>query len=150
MNRIKQTPEEEVVPDEFRCKRSDGKQWRCIARAMDNKALCEKHYNQAKKRGTNPCSSSSSSVSALAAPNTSPKKMRVGEAKSKPKMKGGHASSSSSPANFASNELKSFKDLSFCEHAKLSKRTEDAFKVAKSPNSTSSAKVCQISTFLLE
>lgn len=40
----------EDIPDELRCKRSDGKQWRCNARAMENKTLCEKHYNQAKKR----------------------------------------------------------------------------------------------------
>ncbi|KAH7301150.1 hypothetical protein KP509_23G014800 [Ceratopteris richardii] len=53
---------EEDIPDELRCKRSDGKQWRCNARAMENKTLCEKHYNQAKKRA------------AGSTGNTSPKK----------------------------------------------------------------------------
>ncbi|KAI5079593.1 hypothetical protein GOP47_0005072 [Adiantum capillus-veneris] len=53
---------DEDIPDELRCKRSDGKQWRCNARAMENKTLCEKHYNQAKKRA------------AGANANTSPKK----------------------------------------------------------------------------
>ncbi|MCO5561805.1 hypothetical protein L7F22_015429 [Adiantum nelumboides] len=53
---------DEDIPDELRCKRSDGKQWRCNARAMENKTLCEKHYNQAKKRA------------AGANTNTSPKK----------------------------------------------------------------------------
>ena len=50
---------EEDIPDEFRCKRSDGKQWRCNARAMENKTLCEKHYNQAKKRAAGASSNSS-------------------------------------------------------------------------------------------
>eukprot|EP00249_Psilotum_nudum_P017942 c26562_g1_i2 orf=1-2001(-) len=53
MNRGKKgggNKEVEVVPDEFRCKRSDGKQWRCSERAMENKTLCEKHHLQAKKR----------------------------------------------------------------------------------------------------
>lgn len=40
----------EVIPDELRCKRSDGKQWRCSARAMEGKSLCEKHHWQARKR----------------------------------------------------------------------------------------------------
>ena len=136
MNRIKQNAEEELIPDEYRCKRSDGKQWRCIARAMENKTLCEKHYNQAKKRGTNP-SSSSSSASAMAPSNTSPKKMKTNEAKSKSKLKG--ASSSSS---FASNEHKFLKDFGVSEHLKFSKRIDDTFKIAKSPTSSSSMKVC--------
>ena len=40
----------EVVPDEFRCKRSDGKSWRCSARSAEGKGMCEKHIVQAKKR----------------------------------------------------------------------------------------------------
>ena len=44
----------EVVPDEFRCKRSDGKQWRCSARAVEGKSMCEKHIVQAKKRAAGP------------------------------------------------------------------------------------------------
>ncbi|XP_057827502.2 lysine-specific demethylase JMJ27 isoform X2 [Cryptomeria japonica] len=40
----------EVVADEKRCKRSDGKQWRCSGQAMDGKTLCEKHHLQAKLR----------------------------------------------------------------------------------------------------
>ncbi|KAH7314727.1 hypothetical protein KP509_21G018000 [Ceratopteris richardii] len=50
MNRSRIIKPDEEVPDEFRCKRSDGKQWRCPARAMENRTLCEKHHNQAKKR----------------------------------------------------------------------------------------------------
>nr|AGN12868.1 putative protein binding/transcription factor/zinc ion binding protein [Leavenworthia alabamica] len=38
--------ENEVVPDEFRCNRSDGKQWRCKRRAMEGKKLCETHVSQ--------------------------------------------------------------------------------------------------------
>uniref|UniRef100_A0A0C9RXT6 TSA: Wollemia nobilis Ref_Wollemi_Transcript_5242_3829 transcribed RNA sequence n=1 Tax=Wollemia nobilis TaxID=56998 RepID=A0A0C9RXT6_9CONI len=48
-----QKEENEVVPEEFRCKRSDGKQWRCSARSMPDKTVCEKHYIQAKKRAAN-------------------------------------------------------------------------------------------------
>ncbi|KAL6902079.1 hypothetical protein ACP4OV_004955 [Aristida adscensionis] len=39
-----------AVPEELRCKRSDGKQWRCTAASMPGKTVCEKHYVQAKKR----------------------------------------------------------------------------------------------------
>lgn len=42
-----------VVPEELRCKRSDGKQWRCSARSMPDKTVCEKHYIQAKRRAAN-------------------------------------------------------------------------------------------------
>jgi WRC len=41
------------VPEELRCKRSDGKQWRCSALSMPDKTVCEKHYIQAKKRAAN-------------------------------------------------------------------------------------------------
>lgn len=41
------------IPDELRCKRSDGKQWRCTALSMPDKTVCEKHYIQAKKRAAN-------------------------------------------------------------------------------------------------
>ncbi|KAJ3699912.1 hypothetical protein LUZ61_003617 [Rhynchospora tenuis] len=48
-------PPEETngVPEELRCKRSDGKQWRCSALSMPDKTVCEKHYIQAKKRAAN-------------------------------------------------------------------------------------------------
>ncbi|KAL6649918.1 hypothetical protein ACP70R_014142 [Stipagrostis hirtigluma subsp. patula] len=39
-----------AVPEELRCKRSDGKQWRCTGASMPGKTVCEKHYVQAKKR----------------------------------------------------------------------------------------------------
>ncbi|KAJ1297154.1 hypothetical protein BS78_01G356300 [Paspalum vaginatum] len=39
-----------AVPEDLRCKRSDGKQWRCSAPSMPGKTVCEKHYVQAKKR----------------------------------------------------------------------------------------------------
>ncbi|KAM7272643.1 hypothetical protein ACFE04_027306 [Oxalis oulophora] len=38
---------------DLRCKRSDGKQWRCTALSMPDKTVCEKHYIQAKKRAAN-------------------------------------------------------------------------------------------------
>lgn len=38
------------IPDDLRCKRSEGKQWRCTAMSMSGKTVCEKHYYQAKKR----------------------------------------------------------------------------------------------------
>ncbi|XP_076885436.1 E3 ubiquitin-protein ligase JMJ24-like [Bidens hawaiensis] len=41
------------IPDDLRCKRSDGKQWRCHAMSMPDKTVCEKHYHQAKKRAAN-------------------------------------------------------------------------------------------------
>ncbi|XP_010528894.1 PREDICTED: lysine-specific demethylase JMJ25 [Tarenaya hassleriana] len=41
------------IPDDRRCKRSDGKQWRCTAMSMPDKTVCEKHYIQAKRRAAN-------------------------------------------------------------------------------------------------
>ncbi|CAL1407407.1 unnamed protein product [Linum trigynum] len=41
------------IPDDLRCKRSDGKQWRCTALSMPDKTVCEKHYIQAKRRAAN-------------------------------------------------------------------------------------------------
>ncbi|XP_068663362.1 E3 ubiquitin-protein ligase JMJ24-like isoform X2 [Aristolochia californica] len=41
------------IPEDLRCKRSDGKQWRCSALSMPDKTVCEKHYIQAKKRAVN-------------------------------------------------------------------------------------------------
>ncbi|KAF6142673.1 hypothetical protein GIB67_015159 [Kingdonia uniflora] len=41
------------IPEHLRCKRSDGKQWRCTATSMPDKTVCEKHYIQAKKRAAN-------------------------------------------------------------------------------------------------
>ncbi|KAK6915589.1 WRC domain [Dillenia turbinata] len=41
------------IPEDLRCKRSDGKQWRCSAMSMPDKTVCEKHYIQAKKRAAN-------------------------------------------------------------------------------------------------
>ncbi|XP_073108491.1 lysine-specific demethylase JMJ28 isoform X3 [Elaeis guineensis] len=44
------------VPDELRCRRSDGRHWRCPRRAMSGVSFCEHHYrlarrNQAKHKG---------------------------------------------------------------------------------------------------
>nr|XP_029120962.1 uncharacterized protein LOC105046979 isoform X2 [Elaeis guineensis] len=44
------------VPDELRCRRSDGREWRCPRRAMAGVSFCEYHYqlarrNQAKHKG---------------------------------------------------------------------------------------------------
>ena len=41
------------IPDDLHCKRSDGKQWRCHAMSMPDKIVCEKHYIQAKKPTAN-------------------------------------------------------------------------------------------------
>ncbi|KAJ7968448.1 Lysine-specific demethylase JMJ25 [Quillaja saponaria] len=38
--------EEEALPDHLRCGRTDGKQWRCRRRVMENMKLCEIHYLQ--------------------------------------------------------------------------------------------------------
>lgn len=38
--------ENDAIPDEFRCNRSDGKQWRCKRRALEGKKLCETHTSQ--------------------------------------------------------------------------------------------------------
>ncbi|KAK3151599.1 hypothetical protein QOZ80_3AG0247920 [Eleusine coracana subsp. coracana] len=59
-----------AVPEELRCKRSDGKQWRCSAPSMPDKTVCEKHYVQAKKRSASSALRASlrrSSASAAAA-----------------------------------------------------------------------------------
>ncbi|KAH9331606.1 hypothetical protein KI387_003714, partial [Taxus chinensis] len=40
----------DAVVEDKRCKRSDGKQWRCNIEAMVGKTLCEKHHFQAKCR----------------------------------------------------------------------------------------------------
>ncbi|GER31661.1 transcription factor jumonji (jmjC)domain-containing protein [Striga asiatica] len=37
-------------PDEFRCKRTDGRQWRCKRRAMDGRTLCDIHFLQGQHR----------------------------------------------------------------------------------------------------
>lgn len=42
--------QEETLPDHLRCKRTDGRQWRCSRRAMDNVKLCEIHYLQGRHR----------------------------------------------------------------------------------------------------
>ncbi|KAJ6828384.1 lysine-specific demethylase JMJ25 [Iris pallida] len=47
------TMEDSSIPEDLRCKRTDGKQWRCSALSMPDKTVCEKHYIQAKKRASN-------------------------------------------------------------------------------------------------
>lgn len=42
--------EEEALPDHLRCKRTDGKQWRCRGRVIDGKNLCQIHYIQSRHR----------------------------------------------------------------------------------------------------
>ncbi|KAL3522153.1 hypothetical protein ACH5RR_014987 [Cinchona calisaya] len=41
---------EEIPPDEFRCRRTDGRQWRCTRRVVDGKKLCHIHYLQGRRR----------------------------------------------------------------------------------------------------
>lgn len=41
---------EEDLPDDLRCKRTDGRQWRCYRRVLDGKKLCQIHYVQGRRR----------------------------------------------------------------------------------------------------
>ncbi|KAL3519627.1 hypothetical protein ACH5RR_017776 [Cinchona calisaya] len=41
---------EEIPPDEFRCRRTDGRQWRCTRRVEDGRKLCHIHYLQGRRR----------------------------------------------------------------------------------------------------
>ncbi|KAK9267837.1 hypothetical protein L1049_010273 [Liquidambar formosana] len=41
---------DEGLPDHLRCSRTDGRQWRCKKRVMDNKKLCEVHHLQGRHR----------------------------------------------------------------------------------------------------
>ncbi|KAJ6416494.1 hypothetical protein OIU84_002368 [Salix udensis] len=40
----------EPLPDHLRCKRTDGRQWRCNRRVMEDKKLCEIHHLQGRHR----------------------------------------------------------------------------------------------------
>ncbi|XVF87595.1 hypothetical protein PTKIN_Ptkin18bG0132600 [Pterospermum kingtungense] len=42
--------EEGALPDHLRCKRTDGRQWRCKRRVMEGKKLCEVHHIQGRHR----------------------------------------------------------------------------------------------------
>lgn len=42
--------EKVTLPDYLRCKRTDGRRWRCNRRVMEDKKLCEVHYMQGKHR----------------------------------------------------------------------------------------------------
>ncbi|KAI4296601.1 hypothetical protein L6164_036547 [Bauhinia variegata] len=42
--------EEVALPDHLRCSRTDGRQWRCRRKVMDNLKLCEIHYLQGRHR----------------------------------------------------------------------------------------------------
>ncbi|XP_047319218.1 lysine-specific demethylase JMJ25-like [Impatiens glandulifera] len=46
----KRLSDEEDVPDDLRCNRSDGKRWRCSRRAMEDKKFCELHHLQLRHR----------------------------------------------------------------------------------------------------
>ncbi|GFY82738.1 transcription factor jumonji (jmjC) domain-containing protein [Actinidia rufa] len=41
-----------VPPDNLRCERNDGKQWRCSGWRMQETKMCEKHYLQAQERSS--------------------------------------------------------------------------------------------------
>lgn len=46
---------EEPLPDDLRCKRTDGRDWRCKRRVVDGKSFCEAHlYRGQKKRPSSP------------------------------------------------------------------------------------------------
>ncbi|KAJ4976463.1 hypothetical protein NE237_001569 [Protea cynaroides] len=40
----------EALPDHLRCRRNDGREWRCLMRVMENRSVCEFHYHQARMR----------------------------------------------------------------------------------------------------
>ncbi|CAN4083927.1 unnamed protein product [Withania somnifera] len=42
--------ENEGLPDDLRCNRTDGRQWRCKRRVVEGKKLCEIHYVQGRHR----------------------------------------------------------------------------------------------------
>ncbi|KAG8385636.1 hypothetical protein BUALT_Bualt03G0065700 [Buddleja alternifolia] len=42
--------EKDPPPEHLRCKRTDGRKWRCKRRAMDGKTMCDIHYLQGKHR----------------------------------------------------------------------------------------------------
>ncbi|KAK6932468.1 WRC domain [Dillenia turbinata] len=42
--------EDQPVPDHLRCTRTDGRQWRCKRRVLENKRLCEVHFQRGQKR----------------------------------------------------------------------------------------------------
>ncbi|XP_031500106.1 lysine-specific demethylase JMJ26-like isoform X2 [Nymphaea colorata] len=42
--------EEPVPPDEVRCRRTDGKDWRCVRKCMEGRTQCEVHYLQSLHR----------------------------------------------------------------------------------------------------
>ncbi|KFK28723.1 hypothetical protein AALP_AA7G038900 [Arabis alpina] len=54
--------ETEVVPDEFRCNRSDGKQWRCKKRALEGRKMCETHHSQQNRKRIKKVTESSSKL----------------------------------------------------------------------------------------
>ncbi|MQL86282.1 hypothetical protein Taro_018823 [Colocasia esculenta] len=47
---MKAQGKEAAVPEPFRCRRTDGKQWRCSRRAKDGISFCELHHLQAQHR----------------------------------------------------------------------------------------------------
>jgi len=47
---VKKSTKEECPPDHLRCSRTDGRQWRCKRRAMENVKLCEVHHLQLQHR----------------------------------------------------------------------------------------------------
>ncbi|KAL4198353.1 hypothetical protein AMTRI_Chr03g139820 [Amborella trichopoda] len=39
-----------LLPDHLRCRRTDGREWRCTRPALVGRALCEKHHLKGQKR----------------------------------------------------------------------------------------------------
>lgn len=93
----------EEIPEDLRCKRSDGKQWRCSALSMPDKTVCEKHYIQAKKRAAN---------SALRASLKKARRSSVDNTDTQLESKNGdlEMSRSLSPLNVEGVEYKKYKD----------------------------------------
>ncbi|XP_039131289.1 uncharacterized protein LOC120267681 [Dioscorea cayenensis subsp. rotundata] len=71
---------EEQVPDDLRCRRSDGRSWRCPRRAVSGVSFCEHHYGQAQRHAAQRAAPAEPKekrgVSALVAVDHPPEKRR--------------------------------------------------------------------------
>lgn len=47
---MKKTAKDDDLPDDLRCRRTDGRDWRCKQRVLAGKKLCHIHYLQGRKR----------------------------------------------------------------------------------------------------
>lgn len=65
-----------IDPEPGRCRRTDGKKWRCSKEAFPDSKYCERHMHRGRNRSRKPVevtsSSSSSSSSSIPPPSSSP------------------------------------------------------------------------------